>query len=61
VRKCFGVKRNETTGFETPRVRSSKLTTKEYSEWMEWLVRFAATELGVAVPLPNEIDLDGAA
>ena len=52
VAKCFGthVKLQQ----EIPNVRSSHLTTTQFSELMEWEVRFAAQELGVVVPLPNE-------
>ncbi len=38
-----------------PNKRSSKLTTKEFSDYMEWLVRFAAKECGgVYIELPDE-------
>lgn len=37
-----------------PVVGSSELKTDEFSDYMEWLVRFAATELGVVIPLPSE-------
>lgn len=36
-----------------PNKRSSKLTTKEFSDYMEWLVRFGAKS-GVTIPLPDE-------
>ena len=55
VAKCFGEHFDKRVGAMVPNKRSSKLTTKEFSEYMEWLVRFAATELGgILVPLPNE-------
>lgn len=41
--------------FTMPAQTTSKMNTKEFSEYMEWLVRFAATELGVEIPLPNEV------
>jgi len=42
-------------GAMLPNKRSSKLSTTEYSEYMEWLVRYAAQELGgILVPLPGE-------
>lgn len=38
-----------------PNKRSSNLTTKEFSDYMEWLVRFAAKECGgVLITLPDE-------
>ena len=55
VAKCFGEHFDKRLGAMVPNKRSSKLTTKEFSDYMEWLVRFAATELGgILVPLPNE-------
>ncbi len=39
-----------------PNKRSSHLTTKEFSDYMEWLVRFAA-ECGVIIPLPDEAEV----
>lgn len=37
-----------------PKRTSSELTVEEFSAYMEWLVRYAATNLGCVVPLPNE-------
>lgn len=55
VAKCFGEHFDKRVGAMVPNKRSSKLTTKEFSDYMEWLVRFAATELGgILVPLPGE-------
>lgn len=54
VAKCFGVHRDDKLGQEVPNVRSSSLTTAQFSELMEWEVRWAATEYGITVPLPNE-------
>ena len=34
--------------------RSSELETPEFSAMMEWIVRWAADEHGIVVPLPNE-------
>ena len=55
VAKCFGEHFDKRLGAMVPNKRSSKLTTKEFSDYMEWLVRFAATDLGgIQVPLPGE-------
>lgn len=56
VAHCFGTTRDEKTGVEIPNARSSQLTTKQFSDYMEWLVRFAATELEDPqyIPLPDE-------
>lgn len=37
-----------------PAKTSSQLTTAEFSEYMDWLVRFAAQKWGVMIPLPDE-------
>ena len=57
VAKCYGTHHDEKLGLDVPNRRSSKLTTREFSEYMEWFVRFAATEFGCVVPLPNDVDL----
>jgi len=54
VAKCFGTKRDPILQQEVPVVRSSKLTTAQFSELMEWEVRWAAREHGIVVPLPDE-------
>lgn len=59
VEKCFGSRWNARLKTMVPNARSSKLTTKQFSDYMEWLVRFAAIELGgIVVPLPNDVDLE---
>jgi hypothetical protein len=58
--QCFGTKVDTRFGVRIPRVvSSSKLSTKEFSEYMEWLVRYAAVEEKIVIPLPNEVDLSG--
>ena len=39
---------------KVPAKTSSQMNTREFSDYMEWLARFAATELGVIIPLPDE-------
>ena len=56
VSKCFGVTIDPKLGTEVPNVRSSKLNTAQFSELMEWAVRFAATEWGIVIPLPGEAE-----
>jgi hypothetical protein len=41
-----------------PKRTSSQLSVEEFSEWMAWIVRFAAQELGVIIPLPDEVPID---
>jgi hypothetical protein len=57
VAKCFGAK-TDVYGLTLPERRSSKLTTAEFSALMEWVVRWAATELGMRIPLPDECDFE---
>jgi hypothetical protein len=53
VNECFGTHVDPRLGREVPNVRSSKLSTEKFSEFMEWEVRWAAKQ-GIVVPLPNE-------
>lgn len=55
IARCFGTHVDERLGTELPNKRSSKLTTAEFSEYMEWLVRFAAKEFSCVIPLPDEV------
>ena len=41
---------------KVPARTSSQLTTQEFSDYMEWLVRFAAQKFGVVIPLPGEAE-----
>lgn len=55
VAKWGGEHFDKRLGAMVPNKRSSKLTTKEFSDYMEWLVRFAAKECGgVCIELPDE-------
>lgn len=55
VAKWGGEHFDKRLGAMVPNKRSSKLTTKEFSDYMEWLVRFAAKECGgVVITLPDE-------
>jgi hypothetical protein len=40
-----------------PTRTSSDLTVAEFSDYMDWLVRYAAEHLGVVLPLPDEVGL----
>ena len=50
----FGYVYDARTGREWPARTSSSLNTKEFSAYMDWLVRWAATEHGCVIPLPGE-------
>lgn len=39
---------------EVAKVRSSKMTKREFSDYVEWIARWAAQEHGVIVELPGE-------
>jgi hypothetical protein len=54
IEECFGTTFDPRIGRTVPNARSSQLDTKQFSEFMEWVVRWAATEHGIVVPLPNE-------
>lgn len=41
-------------GVQMPAKTSSQMNTRDFSAYMEWLARYAATELGVIIPLPDE-------
>lgn len=52
--ECFGHVYDPRMGQTVLAKTSSQLNTKEFAEYMEWLVRWAATEHGCRVPLPGE-------
>jgi len=54
VAKWGGEHFDKRIGSMVPNKRSSKLSTKEFSDYIDWLVRFAAESLHVNVPLPGE-------
>jgi len=60
MEKCFGTRWNRTLQRQVPKVRSSKMSTREFSDYMEWLVRYAAQEFHCHIPLPNEVDVEEA-
>lgn len=55
VSLCFGTTWNAKLKQDVPNVRSSKLTTEQFSQLMEWAVRYAATEYGLYIPMPDEV------
>lgn len=57
VDKCFGTTFDKVLKQDVPNVRSSHLTTAQFSELMEWEVRWAATELNIVIPLPDEAEV----
>lgn len=44
----------EKNGLVLPAQTSSKLTVREFSDYVDWFVRVAAQDFGVVIPLPNE-------
>lgn len=58
VKLCFGTHFDPRLGDDVPNVRSSKLSTVEFTDYMKWLVRYAATEMnGMQIPMPNEAEI----
>lgn len=53
IAKCFGTHYDARLKAEVPKVRSSNLTTEQYSYYMGWLQRHAAQEWLVIVPDPD--------
>lgn len=57
VAKCFGTKFDAVMKQEIPNVRSSQLSTVQFSELMEWVVRWAAQQdPPMLIPLPDEAE-----
>lgn len=54
VETCFGNHWDARLKKQVPNVRSSHLSPKEFANYMEWLVRYAAQHYSVIIPLPNE-------
>lgn len=52
--ECFGERYDQRFGRAVPCRTSSQLNTQEFSQYMEWLTRWAAVEHGIRVPLPGE-------
>lgn len=50
-----GTVMEKATGREVAKVRSSKMTKAEFSAYVEWIARWAATEHGVVIVLPGEL------
>jgi len=53
-----GTTTDRITGQTVPNIaHSGDLSTKEMAAFIEWVVRWASTEHGIYVPLPNEAEL----
>lgn len=52
--ECFGHVYDPRSGQTVLAKTSSQLNTKEFADYMEWLVRWAATEHNCRIPLPGE-------
>jgi len=54
LHECFGY--TEKNGLRVPiKTASSKLSVDEFTQLIEWAVRWAAVEHHIVVPLPNEV------
>lgn len=56
LEKCFGRHWDERLQAAVLTVRSSRLSTRDFAAYMEWLVRYAASEFDVLIPLPGEAE-----
>lgn len=56
LEKHYGKEFDERLGMAVLRTTSSGLDTSAFTEHIDWLVRFAASELHVVLPLPGEVD-----
>ena len=45
-------------GVSVPIKTSSQMTTAEMSAYLDWVVRWAASEQGLVLPMPDDLDLD---
>jgi hypothetical protein len=52
--KYQGTVTDKVTGQEVRKFRTSKASKQEFSDYIEWVARFAATEYGVVIVLPGE-------
>ena len=56
--ECWGWKREPATGHEIPvKPHTSAMTVEECTYFIDWLIPWAMTQHGVAIPLPNEVAL----
>jgi hypothetical protein len=53
--KYGGTEKDPVTGHDVRKFRSSKATKQQFTEYIEWVCRFAAQEYGVVVTLPGEM------
>jgi hypothetical protein len=51
--ECYGSHEEKTFGLVVPNKTSSQLTKAEWSDFWDWLVRFAAKKWGIVIPDPN--------
>lgn len=49
-----GTHLDKVSGKEVPNKRSRKMNTSEFHDFMEWTVRYAAKEHGIALELPDD-------
>jgi hypothetical protein len=54
--KAFGWEEYEMMGEKRkkPRLTTSQLNTEQFAWFIEWVIQWAAQELGLQIPLPNE-------
>ncbi len=55
VARFFGTHTDKISGATVANARSSKLSTKQFSELIDGTVRWAATDLGLVLPMPDDL------
>lgn len=55
VKLWGGTHTEEKAGIELPNKRSSELTTEEFSDLMEWVVRFASEKWNLYLLMPSDL------
>jgi hypothetical protein len=53
--KYGGTVKDPLTGYDVRKFRSSQANKQEFSDYVEWIARWAATEHGIVVTLPGEL------
>jgi len=55
--ECWGWHREKITGRDLPlKPSTSEMSVEECSQFIEWVIPWAATNHQVLIPLPNEVD-----
>lgn len=53
--KYGGTVTDPITGIDVRKFRTSQATKQQFSDYLEWVARYAATEHGIVITLPGEL------